>query len=114
MKSFIAVLTMIAVSLALTSTSFAAEKGAKKAAPPHLTGIVEKCADCCIKIKDAKTGEVKTFMNNDQTKVATADKKVAAFSDVKPGDKVTVYYAEEGGKCVTKRIAPPPAPKKKQ
>jgi len=113
MKSFIAVLTVVAVSLALTSVSFAAEK-AKKPAAPHITGEVVKCADCCIKIKDPKTGDVKTVRNNEQTKVSTADKKVAAFSDVKAGDKVPVYYADEGGKCVTKRIVPPPAPKKKQ
>jgi hypothetical protein len=114
MKSFIAAVTLVAVSLAFTSASFAAEKkeGAKKAAPQkQFTGVVEACDAGCIALKSAK--ESKKFVVNEKTKVATADKKEAAIGDVKCGDKVTVFFAEDGDKLVAKRIGPPPPSKKK-
>ncbi|MBM3858509.1 MAG: hypothetical protein FJ395_02535 [Verrucomicrobia bacterium] len=114
MKAFIAACTLVAVSLAFTSASFAAEKkeDAKKAAPKQLTGVVESCDAACIKIKGAK--ETKMFTVNAKTKVATAANKEAAIGDVKCGDKVTVFFVEQGGKEVAVRIAPPAAPKKKK
>jgi Cu/Ag efflux protein CusF len=113
MKSFIAALTLVAVGLAFTSTSFAAEKkeGAKKAPPKQLTGVVEACDAGCIKIKGRQ--ETKMFVVDAKTKVSTADKKEAAISDIKCGDKVTVFFAERGGQEVAVRIAPPAPPKKK-
>jgi len=113
MKSFITALALVAVSLAFTSTSFAAEQkeGAKKTALKQLTGVVESCDASCIKIKGAK--ETKSFVVDAKTKVSTADKKEAAISDIKCGDKVTVYFAEQDGKEVAKRIGPPAAAKKK-
>jgi len=114
MKSFIAALTLVAVSLAFTSASFAAEKkeGAKKAAAKQFTGVVEACDAACIKVKGRQ--ETKMFVVDAKTKVATAANKAAAIGDVKCGDKVTVFFAEDGGKLIAKRIAPPAAPKKKK
>ncbi len=114
MKSFIAALTLVAVSLAFTSASFAADKkeGAKKPAGKQLTGVVEACDAGCIKVKGRQ--ETKMFVVDAKTKVSTADKKEAAIGDVKKGDKVTVFFAEDGDKCIAKRIGPPAAGKKKK
>ncbi|HTS19049.1 MAG TPA: DUF5666 domain-containing protein [Verrucomicrobiae bacterium] len=68
---------------------------------------------------DAKAGSViikkgeesKTFKIGDKTKYATADKKDAALTDIKVGDKVTVYYSNEDGVLTAHRIAPPRASK---
>jgi Cu/Ag efflux protein CusF len=114
MKSLIAAISLVAVSLALASPSFAADKkeGEKKAAPKQFTGVVDSCDAACIKVK--KGDDCKAFVVNDKTKVATADKKEAAIADIKAGDKVLVSYAEDGDKLVAKRICPPAAAGKKK
>lgn len=117
MKSIASLLTVAALALAFAAPGVAADKEgkkeAKKPAFKQCTGVVEACDANCIKVKAAKGGETRTFVVDAKTKVSTADKKEAAISDIKCGDKVVVYFAEEGGKEVAKRIAPPPPPKKK-
>ena len=108
------VLSIAAVALAFTAP-VRAEDGATP--PPKLkrqqfTGTVESI--------DAKAGtavikkgmDSKTFKIGEKTKYATADKKDAAVTDIKVGDKVKVTYAEEGGVATAHRIGPPDAPKK--
>ena len=92
------------------------EKGAKLT----LTGD-GMCAKCALQEKDTcqnvvivkKEGaESKTFKISEKTKYATADKKEALVTDIKVGDKVTVWYTEEDGVLTAHRIAPPAAQRK--
>ncbi|MBM3859544.1 MAG: hypothetical protein FJ395_07840 [Verrucomicrobia bacterium] len=106
-RSFIAVLTLGALSLVFTTASFAAEKKGKgkKAATTSFTGVVEACDSGSIKIRGLT--ESKTFVVNDNTMVATADKKEAAIGDVKCGTTVTVFFfVGPRGRSIAKTIAP--------
>jgi len=58
--------------------------------------------------------ESKTFKIGEKTKYATADKKDAALTDIKVGDKVTVSYTEEDGVLTAHKIGVPASEKKKE
>src|SRR5258708_4156275 len=108
------VLSIAAVALGVTAPFRAEDAGpaAPKPKRQQFTGTVESI--------DAKAGtavikkgtESKSFKIGEKTKYATADKKEAAITDIKVGDKVKVAYSEEGGVATAHRIGPPDAPKK--
>jgi Cu/Ag efflux protein CusF len=60
----------------------------------EVTAIDEKAGTVIVKKEGA---ESKTFQIGEKTRYATTDKKEAAITDVKVGDKVTVTYMEEDG-----------------
>src|SRR5450432_231525 len=71
---------------------------AKPARPARqqFTGLIESI-DAKAETAVVKKGtESKTFKIGEKTKYATADKKEAAITDIKVGDKVKVAYTEEG------------------
>jgi len=78
------------------------------------TGIIEsidaKAGSAIVK----KDTESKTFKIVEKTKYSTLDKKDAAITDIKVGDKVTVVYAEESGVNTALRIGPTESAKKKE
>jgi Cu/Ag efflux protein CusF len=88
---------------------------AQKPRPRQFTGIVESIdakAGTAIVKKDT---ESKTFKINDKTKYGTLEKpKDAAVTDIKVGDKVTVFYTEEGGVLTAVKIVPPKSAVKKE
>ncbi|MCX7886745.1 MAG: hypothetical protein N3B01_05750 [Verrucomicrobiae bacterium] len=118
MKTIIGALTVAAIALGFAAGGLAADseakKEAKKPALKQCTGIVESCDATSIKVKAVKGGDIRTFVVDAKTRVSTADKKEAAITDIKCGDKVVVFYAEQDGKEIARRIAPPAPPKKKE
>lgn len=112
--------TAMAMSIAALAFSFTAPVRAEDAPKPEkpkrhqFTGVVESIdakAGSAIVKKDA---ESKTFKIGDKTKYATLDKKEATVADIKVGDKVTVWYTEEGGVLTAAKIGPTDAAKKKE
>jgi Cu/Ag efflux protein CusF len=108
----------MALSIAAVAFAFTAPVRAQDgAAPPpkpkrqSFTGLIDSI--------DAKAGTViikgkesKTFKITEKTKYATADKKEAALTDIKVGDKVKVAYTEENGVATAHKIGLPDVPKK--
>ena len=108
----------MALSIAAVALAFTAPVRAQDAAKPEkpkkqqFTGLVESI--------DAKAGTVivkkdttsKTFKIGEKTKYATADKKEAAVTDIKVGDKVKVAFTEENGVATAHKIGPPDTAKK--
>jgi|SRR5579859_6150909 len=98
-----------------TSTPTTATAPAPAPAKPkrhQYTGIVESIdakAGTAIVKKDA---ESKTFKIVEKTKYSTLEKKDAAVTDIKVGDKVTVIYVEEDGVNTARRIGPPDSAKR--
>jgi hypothetical protein len=113
--------TAVALGIAALALSFAgpvraADEPAKPEKPKkhQWTGLVESIdakAGTAIVKKDT---ESKTFKIDDKTKYSTLDKKEAAVTDIKVGDKVTVVYTEEGGVLTAHKIGPTDTAKKKQ
>ncbi len=114
MKSLIAALSLVAVSIAFTSASFAADKPEKPKDHAFTGVIVSVDATACNVVVKNKKDDSKTFTVNDKTKYATVDKKDATLADLKAGDKVMVQFVEEGDKLIAKKIGPPAAGKKKE
>lgn len=109
----------MAVSLAAVALAFAvparAEEKAPKAEKPKahdFTGTIEStdAAAGTVTVKNRKD-ETKTFTCDAACKYRTNDKKDAAMSDFKVGDKVRISYTEEDGKMVCHRMEQP-KPKK--
>jgi len=108
-------------ALALSFTGLVQAQGTSTNAPPPapkpkrhqytglITAIDAKAGTVIIKKEGA---ESKTFKIGEKTKYATADKKDAMLTDIKVGDKVTVWYSEEDGVLTAHRIGPPAAAKK--
>jgi Cu/Ag efflux protein CusF len=114
----VAASSLIAVALAFTLPVQAQESTAPaKPKPHHLTGAIEsidvKANTVTVKQTVKQKEESKTFKVSDQTKYSTAEKKTAALSDLKVGDKVTVSYTEESGALIAQKIAPPAEKKAK-
>ena len=87
---------------------------APKPRPRQFTGIVESIdakAGTAIVKKDTKS---ETFKIGEKTKYSTLEKKEAAVTDIKVGDKVTVFYTEEGGVLTAVKIVPPKSAVKKE
>ena len=107
-------------ALALSFTGLVQAQGTSTNAPPaprhqrhqftgQITAIDAKAGTVIVKKEGA---ESKTFKISEKTKYATADKKEALVTDIKVGDKVTVWYTEEDGVLTAHRIAPPAAQRK--
>ena len=122
MKSYLlrAVTTasLVAVATAFALPAFAEEKEEGKAEKPkkhQYTGeIVSVDAAAKTVTVKKKEGDQKTFTLADKTKYATSDKGSAELTDLKAGEKVTVFYTEEDGKVVATKISPPASKKKEQ
>jgi Cu/Ag efflux protein CusF len=69
-----------------------------------ITAIDAKAGTVIVKKGEADS---KTFKIGDKTKYSTADKKDAALTDIKVGDKVTVHYTDEDGVLTAHHIGPP-------
>jgi Cu/Ag efflux protein CusF len=108
--------SLAAVALAFALPARAEEKAGTKTEKPSkhdFTGTIESmdAAAGTVKIKNKKE-ESKTFSCDAACKYRTNDKKEAAMSDFKVGDKVTAHYTEEeGGKLVCHKLEQP-KPKK--
>jgi Cu/Ag efflux protein CusF len=98
-----------------TSTNAPAPAPKPKSQRHQYTGLIT--------VIDAKAGTVivkkegaesKTFKIGEKTKYSTADKKDAAITDIKVGDKVTVHYTEEDGVLMAHHIGPPATQKPAQ
>ena len=61
-----------------------------------------------------KEGDEKTFSVAEKAKVAVPGKEAGEISDLKVGDKVTVFFKEEAGKEVAHRIVHADAKPKKE
>jgi len=112
----VATSALIAVALAFALPVRAQEStAAAKPKSHHFTGTIESVQTNANTVAVKQKEESKTFKVNDQTKYSTADKKVAALSDLKVGDKVTVSYTEDAAGVFTAlRIAPPAEKKPKE
>jgi hypothetical protein len=86
-----------------TSTSTNAPAATPKPKRHQFTGLVESVDAGSVIVKH--DAESKTFKISDKTKFGTADKKEAAITDVKVGDKVTVYYVEDEGVLKAHKIS---------
>jgi Cu/Ag efflux protein CusF len=85
-----------------TNNAPAPEKPKRHQATGDIESIDAKAGSLVIKHKE----ETKTFKITEKTKFSTEEKKEAALSDLKVGDKVTVYYTEEGSDLIAHKIAP--------
>ena len=117
--------TTMALGIAALALSFAAPvraadeaapapTKAEKPRPRQFTGIVESIdakAGSVIVKKDTKS---ESFKIGEKTKYSTLDKKEAAVTDIKVGDKVTVWYTEDAGVMTAVKIAPPKSAVKKE
>lgn len=106
--------SLAAVALAFALPARAEEKAgaADKPKPSSFTGTIESmdAAAGTVKIKNKKE-ESKTFSCDAACKYRTNDKKEAAMSDFKVGDKATAHYTDENGKLVCHKLETP-KPKK--
>ena len=112
---FAAVLSVVALALALPTFADEAKKDVKPEKPKHqdFSGAITAvdAAKGSLTIKNHKDVE-KTFAVTDTAKVVTADKAVAALADLKVGDKVRVTYTtDDAGKITVTKIAPSEKPK---
>jgi Cu/Ag efflux protein CusF len=78
----------------------------------QFTGLIESIDAKAGTVIVKKDTEGKTFKIGEKTKYSTADKSSAAITDIKIGDKVTVYYTEENGVNTAHKIGPPDSAKK--
>jgi Cu/Ag efflux protein CusF len=108
--------SLAAVALALALPARAEEEGGKKAEKPkrhEFTGTIESMDAATSTVVIKKKDETKTFTCAPDCKMRTADKKEAALSDFKVGDKVLCSYTEEDGKNICHKMGPPRAKKEK-
>jgi ribosomal protein S17 len=113
----------MALSIAAVALTFTAplraqdtnQPAAKPARPARqqFTGTIESIDAKAETAVVKKSTESKTFKIGEKTKYATTDKKEAAITDIKVGDKVTVYYTTDAsGALMAHKIGPPAATKK--
>lgn len=97
-----------------TSTSTNAPAATPRPKRQQYTGMVEsidtKAGTAIVK----KNTDSKTFKIGDKTKYSTVDKKDATVADIKVGDKVTVWYTDEGGVLTAAKIGVPASVAKKE
>src|ERR1044071_7266195 len=107
--SAVAVAVALAFALPLRAQE---EKKAEKPKGHAFTGEITKIEGGSVTVK--KKDEEKTFTAGEKLKVVVPGKEAGELSDLKVGDKVTVNFAEEGGKNVAHKITHADAkPKKK-
>jgi Cu/Ag efflux protein CusF len=92
-----------------TPTTATAPKPKAHSYTGDVTAIDAKAGTVIVKKEGA---EGKTFKIDEKTRYATADKKDAALTDIKVGDKVLVSYTEEDGVLTAHKIGPPKSAKK--
>jgi Cu/Ag efflux protein CusF len=103
------------VQAADTSTPSNATAPAPK--PKHhqytgtVTAIDAKAGTVIVKKEGA---ESKTFKIGEKTRYSTVEKKDAAVTDIKVGDKVTVWFSEEDGVLTAHKIGVPASVKNKE
>jgi len=110
----------MALSIAAVAFAFTAPARAQDSTTPpppkpkrqQFTGVIESIDAKAESVIIKKGTESKTFKIGEKTKYATADKKEAAITDIKVGDKVKVSFTEDNGVAMAHRIGPPDAPKK--
>jgi Cu/Ag efflux protein CusF len=78
------------------------------------TGSVESIDSKAGTVIVKKDTESKTFKIGEKTKYSTVDKKEAAVTDIKVGDKVTVRYTEADGVATALKIGVPASVAKKE
>jgi len=108
-------LSIAAVALAFTAPVRAQDTNQPppaKAKLQHFTGLIESIDVKADTVVIKKGTDSKTFKIGEKTKYATADKKEAAITDIKVGDKVLVAYSEANGVATAHKIGPPNVPKK--
>jgi Cu/Ag efflux protein CusF len=111
------ILSITAVALTASVRAQDTNAPAAKPAKPErkqFTGVIESIdakAETVI-VKKGTTSD--TFKIGEKTKYATVDKtKDAALTDIKVGDKVTVYYTlDASGVMMAHKIGPPASAKK--
>ena len=113
----VAASSLIAVALAFTLPVQAQTNTESKAAKPksqQFTGTIDsidsKAGTITVKQKDKS----ETFKIGDKTKYSTTDKKEAALTDFKVGDKVTVAFTSEAGQMIAHKISVPAEKKAKE
>ena len=97
-----AVISLVAVGLAFTTTSFAKNKAPKSANFRGEIVSVDATANTIV-AKNTKV-ESQGFTVTADTKIAVGAKTDATLADLKAGDKVMVVYVEDGGKLIAKKI----------
>jgi Cu/Ag efflux protein CusF len=96
------------VQAADTSTPTNATAQTPKPKRHQYTGIITSIdAKASTVIVKKEGAESKTFKIGEKTRYATIDKKDAALTDIKVGDKVTVSFTEEDGVLIAHRIGVP-------
>jgi Cu/Ag efflux protein CusF len=108
------VLSIAAVAFAFTAP-VRAEEGTTpppKAKKQQFTGLIESIDAKAGTVIIKKGTESKSFKIGEKTRYATTDKKEAAITDIKVGDKVKVAYSEENGVATAHKIGPPDTAKK--
>jgi Cu/Ag efflux protein CusF len=76
-----------------------------------VTAIDAKAGTVIVKKEGA---ESKTFKIGEKTRYSTVEKKDAAVTDIKVGDKVTVWFSEEDGVLTAHKIGVPASVKNKE
>ena len=106
---------IVAVALAIAAPVRAADEApAPKPKSHQWTGNVESIDSKAGTVIVKKDTESKTFKTTEKTRYSTVDKKEAAVSDIKVGEKVTVRYTEEGGVLTAIKIGVPASVAKKE
>ncbi|MCX6908006.1 MAG: hypothetical protein NTY01_08185 [Verrucomicrobia bacterium] len=101
-----------AVAMAVSaSAAEKSDKGADKPKPKQITGEVCAISADCITVKSKKEGEVKIAMTPKTTFGTKAEPKKC--DDFKVGDKVVVFFKEDGDKKCATSVRVPAPPKKK-
>jgi Cu/Ag efflux protein CusF len=112
MRKFLLTTAVIAVALAVVLPARA--EGEKKVEKPkQYTGEITKVDATSVTVKK-KEGDEKTFSVAEKAKVAVPGKEAGEISDLKVGDKVTVFFKEEAGKEVAHKIVHADAKPKKE
>src|SRR5947207_2041516 len=109
------VLSIAAVAFAFTAPVRAQEGAATpppKAKKQQFTGLIESIDAKAGTVVIKKGTESKSFKIGEKTRYATIDKKEAAITDIKVGDKVKVAYSEENGVATAHKIGTPDTAKK--
>jgi Cu/Ag efflux protein CusF len=111
LRNMVVAASVAGLALAFLPSGRAQEKttgnSAEKAKRHELfTGTVESIDTTAGTVTVKGTSETKTFKTDAKTELSSKDKKMAALSDLKAGEKVTVHYSEMGGTLSAHRIAP--------
>lgn len=108
-------LSLVAAVAMVVSASAAekSDKGGDKPKPKQVTGEICSISPDCIVVKSKKEGEVKIAMT--PKTVFGTKTEAKKCEDFKVGDKVVVFFKEDGDKkCATSVRVPTAKPKKEE